>query len=356
MASSITIGQVNICSLRNKVHDVHNLLYNQKINVLLVTETWLDSTINDSVVHIPGYDIIRQDRDFSVSNVSRGGGVLFYVQHGVSVARIQNSVLSNSCEALALKVTQFDSFSILLFVCYRRPSAPAVYWSDLEIHIEHTLQQSKLTPQHVLILGDFNVDESTACPRLSHLTSFCNSFDLISVNQLPTRFPSNSCLDLVLLPKYLPDSVTISSPTVHSLHGVSDHHLVKLSIGTNCSVRARLHLQRNGPLSEKSGEKPWQRLFSASGFPKATLTAESHEHGGFRCAAKAAFSCQQHFILCCGSCVLVPTSRPETLLLVCCAGAGNWHYNPHAPVHTRSSSVGRERTSEENFGLLTRSP
>ena len=46
------------------------------IDVLASNETRLDSTISNKEVHIPGYEIVRRDRN---SNGRSGGGVCFYL-------------------------------------------------------------------------------------------------------------------------------------------------------------------------------------------------------------------------------------------------------------------------------------
>ena len=37
-------------------------MYDSKIDILLINETKLDSTIHDSDVYIPGFEIVRKDR------------------------------------------------------------------------------------------------------------------------------------------------------------------------------------------------------------------------------------------------------------------------------------------------------
>ena len=60
--SSLHIGFFNICSLRNKVSEVGDLLERYSIHVLAVAETWLDKDISDAEVAINGYSIMRKDR------------------------------------------------------------------------------------------------------------------------------------------------------------------------------------------------------------------------------------------------------------------------------------------------------
>ena len=51
-------------------------MYDSKIDILLINETKLDSTIHDSDVYIPGFEIVRKDRRV---NGRKGGGVCIYL-------------------------------------------------------------------------------------------------------------------------------------------------------------------------------------------------------------------------------------------------------------------------------------
>ena len=66
----LKIDQVNICSLRNKVHEINNLLVTDDIHILTIYETHLDNTFDDTVVAIQGYNIYRQDRNVNGRGVS----------------------------------------------------------------------------------------------------------------------------------------------------------------------------------------------------------------------------------------------------------------------------------------------
>ena len=43
-------------------------------SIIGITESWLDNTVNDSEISIPGYCVVRRDRD------RNGGGVCVYVK------------------------------------------------------------------------------------------------------------------------------------------------------------------------------------------------------------------------------------------------------------------------------------
>ena len=47
------------------------------IAILPINETKLNSTIKDNKVHLPGYDVVRKDRE---NNGRNGGGICIYYQ------------------------------------------------------------------------------------------------------------------------------------------------------------------------------------------------------------------------------------------------------------------------------------
>ncbi len=72
----LVLAHLNICSLRNKVHEITRICSSDNIHVLALSETHLDDTYDDSELAVEGYSLFRRDRD------KYGGGVAFYVQAG----------------------------------------------------------------------------------------------------------------------------------------------------------------------------------------------------------------------------------------------------------------------------------
>ena len=72
--TSLNIGFLNICSLRYKLHALDSLAHQHNWDVVGVAETWLDSTISDGEICIPGYSVVRCDRP----DRQRGGTCLYY--------------------------------------------------------------------------------------------------------------------------------------------------------------------------------------------------------------------------------------------------------------------------------------
>ena len=59
----LKIGHLNVRSLRNTVDMLRLELTNEcSFDVLTLSETWLDTSVSNSEVHMPGYSCMRKDR------------------------------------------------------------------------------------------------------------------------------------------------------------------------------------------------------------------------------------------------------------------------------------------------------
>nr|CAH7758501.1 unnamed protein product [Callosobruchus chinensis] len=65
-----------------KLEDIKTLLYNNNIDLLAISETWLNEKIETSYVTIDGYTFLRRDRG------SRGGGVGLYISNSLKFKKI----------------------------------------------------------------------------------------------------------------------------------------------------------------------------------------------------------------------------------------------------------------------------
>ena len=68
------LGHVNVNSLPNKLNHIRNLLEDNEVDILCVSETWLTADVYNSTVNIPGYNCIRAD---SPSGVHKHGSLIY---------------------------------------------------------------------------------------------------------------------------------------------------------------------------------------------------------------------------------------------------------------------------------------
>ena len=143
----LKIAHVNICSLRNKVQDIDNLLTTDTIHILAISETHLDNTFDDATVEIQEYSIYRKDRDLY------GGGVAMYIQSHIPV-KLRNDLMSCDVEMLWLQVHLPHLKPILLGCCYRPPSSSSQYLDNLCEMFDRACDEKR----EIYVLGDLNIN------------------------------------------------------------------------------------------------------------------------------------------------------------------------------------------------------
>ena len=154
----------------------------------------------------------------------------FYVHETL---KVRSTRCSKSLEALLLTISstsacQPKSLSLTLGCIYRPPHTPVTFWDTLLEDVDDVCRSAKTT---ALLLGDLNVNIlDQQSNQLSHLKNFCNSAALRNVIASPTRLPSNTCLDLALVPFTLERGIQFSGHLVEHLDGLSAHSLILVQL------------------------------------------------------------------------------------------------------------------------------
>ena len=95
----INVGQINICSLKNKMDEVEIMVKTNKLDLLEVCETHLSSTFSNRQIQINGYRTIRRDR----LNGREGGGCVVYVSKEVTAVHLKH-LEHDGIEAIWLRI------------------------------------------------------------------------------------------------------------------------------------------------------------------------------------------------------------------------------------------------------------
>ena len=217
----LTVIHVNTRSLLRHFDDVSSLVSSERPHILALSETWLDSSVVDGEVHIPGYTLFRFDRNRS------GGGVAIYCADNLPCSVLSCSRSSSGVESLWISVRLGCLHPSLAVGCfYRPPGAPSCSVNDVCDNIENMM----LTKKYIVACGDFNINLLDLSKSLSKtFQQFITSHSLIQPITVPTRYnhSSASLLDLFLA---TPD-VPISKSTVLD-NPFSDHLPVLLRLNT----------------------------------------------------------------------------------------------------------------------------
>ena len=88
----------NVMSLVPKMTEVSEFILRNKVSLALITETWLKSSVCDSVIDIPGYTVLRKDRSYESH-----GGICLYLKNA-SYKRLDDLSCCNDHEVLWVKL------------------------------------------------------------------------------------------------------------------------------------------------------------------------------------------------------------------------------------------------------------
>lgn len=102
---------VNTRSLISKLDQLKLWVESTIPDVLVITETWLKKTIDDSSIIISGYNIFCQDR------LSKGGGVAIFVKDYLQCSKILSKSILKQFELLILKI-KLANGSVTVAGCY----------------------------------------------------------------------------------------------------------------------------------------------------------------------------------------------------------------------------------------------
>ena len=205
----------NIRGLRSNFTELSLVAASHTPTILSLTETWLDDTVQDSCISLPGYLLFRKDR-----LTRRGGGVCAYVHAGTRVSLMQNTPAEPEfCEGLWLHLPVHKLILLLLYL------PPNLLREQQKCVTKYILQNSdsllaSVNACYLMICGDLNTYPTSDLESTLGLTQLVEGC---------TR--GSSLLDKVLIDSSQAD--LYKKPLVGPCIGTSDHQIVLLH-STNC--------------------------------------------------------------------------------------------------------------------------
>ena len=193
------------------------LLENTPLDVLVITETHLNSNISDNELRIDGYSLKRKDR------INReGGGCTIYYKESLDIEEMEK-YNTEGLEALWIEARLCSQR--LLIGCVYRPPGVTTFYDKFQTLSENIL----LTRKNIAIAGDFNSDmlprnQSEGGKYLGKkLENILESFDLKNIIKRPTRVTdtTKTIIDLI----FVSDTSQLQSSGVLD-YKIADHEFV----------------------------------------------------------------------------------------------------------------------------------
>ena len=250
-----------MCFVADKNCWLHKLASPNKADVVCVTESWLSPHIDDSLVALPGYNLIRRDRESG----SGRGGVCLYLRTSYPCKMLVNCEDRN-IESLWMMLRPCSlprSVScIILCVIYQSTANGEIENAALRDHVQTNLDTLLVKHPNALaiITGDFNptstgfnVKDLTHANNIKQMVKF-KTRDSGTLDWFLTNMPN--LFDLSQLPKI----------------GASDHFTIlarpvtpSLNSRTNRKVRVRdMRESAWRPFGRWMLEKDWTHVLEAA--------------------------------------------------------------------------------------------
>ena len=186
------MAYLNINSLVSHIDDLRLFMSQFKdIDILAIHETKVDATIKDGEVHLPGYDVVRKNRD---SNGRDGGG---YVRSNINF-QLRADLSPNNLECLTVEISKPRSKPFLVSTWYRPPQSSP----DLFSTFERIIDKIDAENLELYLMGDLNCNllSEVVSNNSSHLLNIIDIYGLTQLITEPTRDTqySSTLIDLCL--------------------------------------------------------------------------------------------------------------------------------------------------------------
>lgn len=194
----LNVCHMNVQSLcarqLSKFNEFKRCFASSKVDIICLSETWLNESINDNVIAVDGYRVLRNDRKYS-----RGGGICIYHKQDrdCRVIDVSDSLMElvdcNRTEYMFIEV-RVNNKKILLGAVYSPPRV------DCSSFLDQKLSELSLSYSNVILIGDFNTDLIKTSVRTSRFCNILENFGFNFVNNEPTHFYSggSSLIDLLI--------------------------------------------------------------------------------------------------------------------------------------------------------------
>ncbi|XP_028405242.1 uncharacterized protein LOC114527747 [Dendronephthya gigantea] len=165
--------------------ELKEIIASNCFDIFIVGETKLDATFPTSQIAIPGYKVIRKDRN------KHGGGLVVYLRSNIISTRLVH-LESTSVETIIIKIS-LDKKSYLLIAAYRPPGLCKSVWSP---EIQRILDAVTIDFTNILLVGDLNCDLMNQDNNIGYdameLKDICDIFDMDCIINEPTRITNKT--------------------------------------------------------------------------------------------------------------------------------------------------------------------
>jgi len=180
---TINAGVLNVRSARRKAALIHDVIHDNRLDVLCLTETWIPADAPDAIkldCAPPGYAALHRHRSLSTD---RRGGVALIDRDSIKATSVDVGDYTEF-ESLSAKLVGRQSRSVVV-VCVYRPPGP--FSSTFIDQLSDLFDQLVLLDCKFVVVGDFNVPGNNVEQLNSHAVEVFNQYNLHQHISVSTR-------------------------------------------------------------------------------------------------------------------------------------------------------------------------
>jgi len=206
----------NARSVRNKLNDLHAIMYTESYDIICISETWLNAVMLNGLIDPKSqFKIYRRDRQCA----NLGGGVCILVCNNIVSSLVDITYTEIEAEIVACTIF-IDKDKITIICTYIPPNIGSELFIDTMKCLSVVCQRSN----KCIVLGDFNVPKidwvNSGIPsdaKCQTLFAFYSDLGLFQLIDEPTR--GNNILDLL----FTNDPLLVCDVQIEMPFCTSDH-------------------------------------------------------------------------------------------------------------------------------------
>ena len=112
---------------KGKFDNLKSQILRSQAHFITISETWLVEKYDSNLIEIPGYNLLRLDRNWSENgkSIKKGGGLAIYIKNGIDYCEVKfkmNNTSNSDIESQWVEIRIKNMKKIILVNVYRPPS------------------------------------------------------------------------------------------------------------------------------------------------------------------------------------------------------------------------------------------
>ena len=232
----LNIGLINARSAVNKAAELHAVIHENQLDILVVVEPWFQPDTPETIaldVAPPGFKVIGVPR----SDGDRGGDrAVTYVDH-LSVISASTPFSPTSFEMQTIRLAVSGEHFVIMGI-YRPPSiSPETFVDELADLFDATASIGG----NKIFAGDFNCIGDSSETVDARLSALLSCYNVMAANSGPMHLHSDGGRSMLDLINEFEGSRRLAPATATTI-GFSDHSLLTTSLHHSSDTEGSIHL------------------------------------------------------------------------------------------------------------------